>query len=159
MPNPIAPTQQAQLVGDLATQFINTNRTARGTLQDSVNRIPDLRRKVSQLGGLRQVATQNPLSAETREIQTALTSLENSLFVQRYTGGDLETTPSAQTLAEGIGQGIKIGNRIKSHLDQCCDEINRRLLALKGQLKRARNDILQAISSNARSYQYGTKLC
>lgn len=86
MPNPIAPTQQAQLVGDLATQFINTNRTARGTLQDSVNRIPDLRRKVSQLGGLRQVATQNPLSAETREIQTALTSLENSLFVQRYTG-------------------------------------------------------------------------
>lgn len=150
MPNPITPLPQTQLVGDLATQFINNSQSAMGTLQGSIDRIPSLSRRVRQLGGLRRVATENPLSAQTREILPVLTSLENSLFVQRYTNGDLANTPTAQELGDGIGNAVKIGTGIAEHLNQCCDDLRNRLIALKGQLSRTREDILRSQAGYAR---------
>lgn len=70
--------------------------------------------------------------------------------MQRYTGGDLENTPTAQELGEGIGKAVNIGTGIADHLNKCCDELRNRLIALKGQLSRTREDILRSQAGYAR---------
>lgn len=151
MPNPIPGTEQPQLIGDIATEFINNSQRAMGTLQNSINRIPNLRQRVRTLGGLRRVATENPLSAQTREVLTGLTSLENSLFLERFTEGDVDSTPSAQELAQGIGRSIDIGTGIADHLIECCNDLRNKLISLRSQLTRARNDILNIIARKTSS--------
>ena len=151
MPNPIPGAEQPQLISELAMEFINNSRTAMGTLQNSINRVPNLRQRVIDLGGLRRVATENPLSAQTREVLPVLTSLENSLFLERFTEGDVNNIPSAQELAEGIGQSINIGTGIADHLAECCNDLRNRLIKLKSQLTRVRNEILEIIARKANS--------
>lgn len=116
--------------------------------------MPDLARRVSNLGGIRQVATTDPLSAQTREILPILSSIETSCFLENFTEGDIYNSPSAQTLNAGIGRTINIGTDILDHLQECCEDIKSKLEAIKSLIRRSTDTILNSQDQIYRKITY-----
>jgi FtsZ-binding cell division protein ZapB len=125
--NPVVPFQPRSGTALLNQQFILNNRRALRLLRRVVETLSLVRDYFSIYGGLESALLQAPETEESQEVAERYGSLQNALFIDRFTNGSIDTVPTVQTMFEMLRENNNIIKAIAQELEDCCEEIKDKL--------------------------------
>ena len=106
-----------------ARRFLIGNQNITRGVERRLRRNPDLSRQLDSLGGLQTALTAREDIEERRQGALNFTDYTNTLYLDQFFGGNPDTVPLAQTMAEDIGSIRRVTTAIAEELNDCCAEV------------------------------------
>ena len=144
--NPTIPALDG--IETLSRDYLVNNRRTLRTVEPILREDTPTRRELDRVGGLNRILTQSGDQVLERTALPRFINLQTSLFVDRLTQGDINSTPALQPMFESSRNNTRILTAIGSSLDDCCEAIQEKLNDLEKlinlQFRRLRNYLIKA---------------
>ena len=114
---------------------LNLNTNALRPLRRALESIPAVREELARSGGFEAVVDQAIFTPAAQSALTSLYGVNAGLVTSDRVGNDCRNIPTVQEENELLGNLVNVTTGIKTHLDECCDEIKLLLKDLKVQIR------------------------